>query len=104
MDGIVLVIILLAVVLSVAMFLAADNVGRHRLEGWARTHQYDIVSAERRLFFRGPFHFLRTAKGTEVYAITARDARGTVRSGYARCGGWIGGVWFNDSVTVEWDD
>ena len=87
--------------LAVAMMAWHFRRSRSIAEEWAQANGFELLEAERRLAFRGPFWW-RTSKGQEVFRITVRDARGNVRSGYLRVGGWFLGL-LSDQGDVEWD-
>lgn len=89
------------IVLGVALMFWHFSRSKHILRDWARRNGFEIVSAERRFFFRGPFWW-RTGKGHEVFRVTVRDGEGQVRSAYVRVGGWWGGM-LSDQASVEWD-
>jgi hypothetical protein len=74
--------------------------GRAMLDRWARAQGLTLTSVESCWFFKGPFFF--ATRGQDVFRITARDAGGIVRTGYARCGGYWFGTW-SEQVEVRWD-
>lgn len=65
---------------------------REMLEGWARQSGVQILKAEYRSFFRGPY-FWTSSKGQTVYEVWVRDESGRDRHGYVRCGGYFLGMW-----------
>ncbi len=71
------------------------------LERWAAENGFEILTKERRRFFKGPF-FWTSSKNQVVYRIEAGDAKGRQRNGWVR----IGGYWwpFGDKVEVRWDE
>ncbi len=75
--------------------------GRSMLAAWAARHGYALLSADRCVFWTGPFWW-RAGKDNLVYRVRVRDRDGLERSGYARCGGVFLGM-LSDQVTVEWD-
>jgi hypothetical protein len=77
------------------------STSQKNLDDWAAKSGFELISAERRSFRRGPFFFF-TSEDQEVYRITVRDQDGQTREGYARTGGWILGQ-LSDRVEVEWD-
>jgi hypothetical protein len=92
---------LLAVVIIAAMAWRHSR-STKLINAWARQSGFTILSAQRRLFSRGPF-FLRSGKQQTVYHVTVRDGRGKTRAAYIRCGSWWIGL-MSDDVKVEWDD
>jgi hypothetical protein len=74
--------------------------GRSLLEEWAESHKLNIISAERRSLWRGPFSF--TSKGREVYYVTFEDQEGVRRNAYVRLGGAFRGM-LSDHVDVRWE-
>lgn len=88
--------------LAIALWAWHFSRSRQILQSWAARSGLELLQAERRLFFRGPFWW-RTGKGQEVFRIVVRDAAGQQRSGHARIGGWFLGM-LSDHVEVRWDD
>lgn len=72
------------------------------LDEWAAENHLKLVSARPCWINRGPF-FWTTSKGQMVYRITVASESGEERTGWARCGGFWGGL-FVDRVEVRWDD
>ncbi|GAA5495868.1 hypothetical protein Rhal01_02049 [Rubritalea halochordaticola] len=71
------------------------------LSNWAADSGVEILSRERRTFFRGPF-FWSASKGQEVFYVQVRDRDGSTRSGWVRCGGWLLGLMSNQA-DVRWE-
>jgi hypothetical protein len=72
------------------------------IRAWADENGYRLIDYQYRWIARGPF-FWTTSKSQTVYRLTVEDERGNVRSGWVRCGSWIGGLW-SRRVDVRWDD
>jgi hypothetical protein len=94
MVPVVLVIIVFSCVWSFTQ-------SRKILEGWAAGSGFNILRAERRVFWMGPFWW-RTSKGQAVFYVTVLDQEGRERSGWVRVGSYFGGL-FSDKVTVQWE-
>jgi hypothetical protein len=96
---------LFMILLPVAAVYLAWEWSRSRsraiIDRWSKQHGYEVLSAAPRLW-RGPF-LLRSGHGHTVYRVTVKDASGTARSGWVRCGSWLLGL-VSDEITVEWDD
>jgi len=88
--------------LAVAMMVWHFRRSRNIAQQWAQDNGFELLSAERRFAFRGPFWW-RTSKGQEVFRITVRDTGGRVRSGYLRVGGWVVGL-LSDQADIKWDE
>ena len=71
------------------------------LNQWAEQNNLRITQREYRRSKMGPFT-LNTSHNQAVYYFVAEDETGKSRSGYARCGGHILGI-FSDQVEVVWD-
>ncbi len=71
------------------------------LARWASENGYRILKKRYRWIFRGPFWW-RLSDKMLVYRVTVKDAEGTVRRGWVRCGGGFMGL-SNDQVAVVWD-
>jgi hypothetical protein len=94
--------ILIAAVLLSAYVAWTLSRSREVLDQWAQTNQFEIIHAEFRNIFQGPFSF-RTTQGQSVYYVKIRDRNGYERSGWVRCGGFLTGI-FSDKVEVRWED
>jgi hypothetical protein len=97
MVPIVLVSVLVIAVLSYMWSLTRS---RKLLEQWAAGNGYNLLLAERRLFWLGPFWW-HTSKGQVVFHVTVRDQEGRERSGWVRVGSHFGGL-FSDKTEVRW--
>ncbi|BCU76301.1 hypothetical protein llg_10160 [Luteolibacter sp. LG18] len=96
-------ILVIPLVAVLGLFLEGRRHSRSRglLENWAASSGYQLVESELRTFLKGPFWFT-SSKSQLVYRITVRDRDGSVRHGWARCGGWFFGL-LEDDVEVRWD-
>jgi hypothetical protein len=72
------------------------------LRQWARLYHVEIVHAEFRWFFHGPYTFLLSRWQT-VFRVKVRNHAGFERTGWVRCGGFWSG-WLGNSAEVKWDD
>jgi hypothetical protein len=72
------------------------------LEQWARTHGYKLIRVKLPMFFFGPFRS-GTSSPQVIYHFTARDAKGRLLSGWARCGGWWWGP-IDKTIEVQIDN
>jgi hypothetical protein len=52
----------------------------------------------------GPFSWWATSRGQVVYFVQVIDREGIQRSGWVRCGGFLGGVVGSRRAEVRWDD
>ena len=101
-GGLFAVFVLAAGALAVFGWFWSRARAESMLDRWALRQGVRLVSAEHRTMFRGPF-FWRTGRGQMVYRITVRYPDGTVRQGWARCGGWFLGL-LTEAVDVRWDN
>ncbi len=75
---------------------------RQMLTDWAARNEIELLDAQFRWLWRGPF-FWSSSKNQTIYRITVMDADGRTRTGWAKCGSfWLG--LFRDQVEVRWDD
>jgi hypothetical protein len=101
-DGIQSLFCVALVIFAIsAAFVWHFRRSRQLLENWAERNGFEILEAEYRHFFKGPF-FWRSTKDQTVYRVTVRDRSG-VRSGWVRCGGWFLGL-MTDKAEVRWDE
>jgi hypothetical protein len=75
---------------------------RTLLEHWAARSGVQIIHAQRRWLFQGPY-FWTGSRWQPVFRVKVRDHHGHERSGWVLCGGFLSGV-FSDQATVTWDD
>jgi hypothetical protein len=95
-----IVVLLIGVGVSCAVWGVTRS--NDMVDRWAADNGYRLISKERRFLRRGPF-LLTTSKGQSVHYVTVEDANRDQRSGYLRCGSWLGGL-MSDKVQVHWDD
>lgn len=97
-------VLLVFVVVAVGVASIVWHFWRSRsiLQGWADENGFRLIESRYRWIARGPF-FWTTSKSQAVYRITVEDAQGQRRTGWARCGTWLGGLW-SRRVDVRWDD
>lgn len=91
-----------AVALTVGFLSWSLRRGRTLLARWAAANGFTLVQTEWRWIAKGPY-FWRSSNNQMVYRIAVSDAGGTVRRGWARCGGWVWGL-LTDQVDVRWDE
>jgi hypothetical protein len=70
------------------------------LEKWVSENGYQLLSAQLRLFRKGPYWW--SSRSQSVYRVEILDAEGNMRSGWVRCGSWWMGV-FSDQVEAKLD-
>jgi len=103
-SGNVSIAVALVAFAGLIVFLMAFNRSRSAsmLADWARGQGVELVSEERCHFLKGPY-FWTSSKSQVVFRVSVRDRQGRVRSGWVRCGSFIGGL-LSDQVDVRWDD
>jgi hypothetical protein len=95
-------VILVFITIAIVSIYWHSSRGRLLLENWAQDNNYELVSAEYRTFFKGPFFWTALTNSQAVYSITVQTDDGQIRSGWTRCGGWWVGL-LSDKVEVYWD-
>ncbi|MEK6234157.1 MAG: hypothetical protein N2C14_05570, partial [Planctomycetales bacterium] len=80
------------IVVIVGVMTWRSSRSRQMLDQWAMDNGYEILSSERRGFFRGPF-FWTTGKGQVVFYVVVQALDGKTREGWIRCGGFFLGLW-----------
>ena len=95
-------VLAIAVVLAaLALYLVALNRRSNALlRKWDDDQGYELLSAEFRMFRKGPFWW--SSRSQTVYRVEIRDGDGHLRSGWVRCGSWWFGV-FGDQVEAKLD-
>ena len=103
MDESLIVIVILAAVITFVVVMIFWTLTRSQtiLDQWADQNEFEILDADFRWFWRGPF-FWRCSKGQTVYRITITDSDGEIRQGWVRCGSFWLGIW-TDRADVKWD-
>lgn len=95
------ILVVVFVLIAIGAWAMEGTRSGSMLDAWARREGVSLVSSSRAIW-PGPF-WLRSGKGHTFYRITVRDKRNRERNGFARCGGWFGGVLFSDQVEVVWE-
>jgi hypothetical protein len=91
------------ITLIVSVIWWFDKCSNDILKKWGDEHGFKVLWKEQRyLFFTGPFKW--KSRNQTIYFLKVRDRDGCERSGWVRCGSFIGGVFFSDKIEVRWDD
>jgi hypothetical protein len=94
-----------AIAVLVTVLWSFDRRSKVILQKWADDHGFQIARKEQRhMIFTGPFKFWTNGRNQTIYYVTVRDRNGHERSGWARCGSYLGGVFFSDKIEVIWDE
>jgi hypothetical protein len=91
--------ILLIGILGVASFVYTTLQAERLLGEWAAKEGCELIESKRSFLETGPF--MPGSKGV-VYRVKVRYPEGKIRSGWARCGGYLSGPMF-DNTYVIWD-
>jgi len=94
--------VVMVVIVVAANVVFVSRRSRTMLDNWASRNSLALVKSSW-AFFRPMSMWLTTSRNQMVYRITVRDHAGRTRSGWARCGNWLVGLW-SDDVDVFWDD
>jgi hypothetical protein len=70
------------------------------LQTWVKRNKFELVSKQNCWRFSVP---LASGRGQTIYFVTVKDERGSLRSGWVRCGGIFLGLNSN-KVEVRWYD
>jgi hypothetical protein len=106
-SAIVLPIIvgIFGIAIVASIFLWFDRRSKVILQKWADEHGFQITEKRQRyMFFTGPFKFWTNSRNQIIWHLRVRDQAGHERSGWARCGSYIGGVFFSDKIEIRWDE
>ncbi len=78
----------------------ADSIVRK----WAAKNGFELLRFER-CFFTGGFGLFTTSRNQIVYSVRVCDGTGQERSGWLRCGSFLGGVFFGSEVAeIKWKE
>jgi hypothetical protein len=92
-------IFLAFIALTLLAFFLVHVRGRAILRRWAEKSGIEIVNAEQRWFFKGPY-FWRSHNCVVFYG-TFRGPSGANCDAYVRCGSFWWGIW-SDAVDATW--
>ncbi|WP_052573963.1 hypothetical protein [Haloferula sp. BvORR071] len=87
--------------LAIVNMVWREKRGSELVYGWARENGYRLMRADRCLFSKGPF-FWGTSKSQIVFRVVVQDTDGMQRSGWVRCGSWLGGL-LSNKTEARWD-
>lgn len=74
------------------------------LQRWVAKNGFELLEKRQHYFFyRGPFDAWTTSNTQVVYSVRIRDRQGSERTGWVRCGTFLGGVFFSNKAEVRWD-
>lgn len=94
-----------SIALFVTVFWWFDKRSKTILQKWADANGFHITQKNQRyLFFTGPFKWWTNSRNQIIYFFKVRDREGQERSGWARCGSYLGGVFFSDKIEIRWDE
>src|ERR1700722_5998834 len=94
----------LAVILFVGVYWWFNRHSKIILQKWADENGLQIMQKEQHyLSLTGAFKWWTNSRNQIVYSLKVRDREGHERSGWVRCGSYLGGVFFSDKIEVRWD-
>jgi len=77
---------------------------RATLRAWANEGGLQIVGFKKKnLTNRGPFRWATNSPNQSIFHVRVRDREGRERTGWIRCGSYLGGMLFSKKVEVKWD-
>src|ERR1700733_15354227 len=105
-SQLVLVIIFGSFILTiiVSVFVWYQRRSKFILLKWSNENGFEITQKKKHFLFSGPFKWWTNSRNQTIYSVTVRDRNGHERSGWVRCGSFLGGVFFSDKIEVVWDD
>jgi hypothetical protein len=100
-----LLIALAAIAVFIGWFWLHLSRAKALLRALAAHGRFQILSFDKRYMIgTGPFKWWTTSRSQIIYHIRVRDREGRERSGWVRCGSYLGGVLFSKQTEVRWDD
>jgi uncharacterized protein YcfJ len=85
---------------AVGTYFLADKI----LRKWAGKNVFELLEKKCHYFnYKGPFDLWTTSNSQVVYSVRIRDRQGNERTGWVRCGTFLGGVFFSNKAEVRWD-
>lgn len=103
--GLAFLIALVAIAVFIGLFWLFVSRGKAVLRAWAIENAFQIVSFEKKyMFFTGPFKWWTNSRNQIVYFVRVRDRDGKERTGWVRCGSYLGGVFFSNEAEVRWEE
>ena len=91
--------------LAVVIWLMWKGYARARanLQRWVDDQGYSLVTAKQAWVMRGPYTW--TASNAQiVFRINVLDEQGQERTGWIRCGHWLAGAAFSDTIDSVLDE
>jgi hypothetical protein len=75
------------------------------LRAWAAEGGFRIIRFQKtNITGRGPFNWWTNGRHQIIYHIRVRDSEGRERSGWVRCGSYLGGILFSNKAEVKWEE
>lgn len=102
MEALIATVFFALFALAVVSVIWSFQRSNEMIQNWAHQNGYHIIEAKVPLFSKGPF-FWTTSKNQSVYRVVVQDGTGKTRSGWVRCGSYLGGL-LSDKTEVHWDD
>jgi len=97
-------IALVLITVFVGLYWLGNLRSKTILHKWAAENGFQLVSFDQKYMIgTGPFKWGTNGRGQTVYFIRVRDREGKERSGWIRCGSYLGGVWFSKQTEVSWE-
>ena len=99
MDPEIFLIIISAVfpILLISILFIESHRSKAVIQKWAENNRYKLIQKKQAFGDVGPFKW---AVNQRVYRIKVEDENGSVRNGYACCGGFVTGI-FSDRIEVK---
>jgi hypothetical protein len=99
-----LVCVVGAMALLIGLFWLQIVRMRATLRAWANEGGFQIVGFKKKnLTNRGPFRWATNSPNQSIFHVRVRDREGKERTGWVRCGSYLGGMLFSKKVEVKWD-
>ena len=100
-----LLIALVAIAAFIGWFWLHLSRAKAILRAWAADGGFQILTFQKSYMIgTGPFKWWTNSRGQIVYHVHVRDTEGRERSGWVRCGSYLGGVLFSKQAEVRWDE
>jgi hypothetical protein len=100
-----LLIALVAIAVFIGWFWLHISRAKAVLRAWAAGGGFQILDFRKSYMVgTGPFKWWTNSRGQIVYHVRVRDGGGRDRSGWVRCGSYLGGVLFSQEAEVRWEE
>jgi hypothetical protein len=91
------------VALIVTVLWCFDRRSKTILQKWTDADGFRLLEKKKQYLSTGPFKWWTNGRNQIIYFFKVRDREGRERLGWARCGSYLGGVFFSNQIEIRWE-